>query len=207
LNEVIGVDLLSQSLLPAILDLARWEVEDLPCHNQTHIPLLARQLGIDFFSDKLASLCVGWLGDDIASIRTAAAENLKDLASVFGTEWTTEYILPSIEEIRHHESYLRRMTAAVQACGLMSTEMEASTVTTEILPLVLEMAMDDVANIRFNVAKALETIGVVCGHEVYTSEVRPVIDILMEDQDRDVRFFAEKASKILEEKFGNDMQS
>lgn len=206
LNEVIGVDLLSQSLLPAILDLAqdgKWRIR---LAIIKHIPLLAKQLGVDFFSDKLASLCVGWLGDDIATIRSAAAQNLKELASVFGTEWATEYILPSIEEIRHHESYLRRMTA-VQACGLMSTEIDVSTVTSEILPMILEMAMDDVANIRFNVAKALETIGVVCGREVYDLEVRPVIEILMEDQDRDVRFFAEKVSKILEEKFGDAMQS
>ena len=41
------------------------------------IPLLAKQLGKDFFTEKLTSLCVGWLGDDIASIRQAAATNLK----------------------------------------------------------------------------------------------------------------------------------
>lgn len=77
LNEVIGVDLLSQSLLPAILDLAqdgKWRIRLAIIE---HIPLLATQLGMDFFTEKLASLCVGWLGDDIASIRTAAAANLK----------------------------------------------------------------------------------------------------------------------------------
>ena len=41
------------------------------------IPLLANQLGKDFFTEKLTALCVGWLGDDIASIRLAAATNLK----------------------------------------------------------------------------------------------------------------------------------
>jgi len=77
LNEVIGVDLLSQSLLPAILDLAqdgKWRIRLVIIEN---IPLLARQLGKDFFTDKLAALCVAWLGDQIASIRKAAAKNLK----------------------------------------------------------------------------------------------------------------------------------
>lgn len=206
LNEVIGVDLLSQSLLPAILDLAqdgKWRIR---LAIIKHIPLLAKQLGMEFFSDKLSSLCVGWLGDDIASIRTAAGQNLMELASLFGTEWATEYILPSIDEIRHHESYLRRMTA-VQACALMATQMDAETVMTEILPLILEMAMDNVANIRFNVAKALEKIAVVCGPEVYSAEVRPVLEILVEDQDRDVRFFAEKALKLLDETLGAARQS
>jgi len=77
LNEVIGVDLLSQSLLPAILDLAqdgKWRIR-LAIIEQ--MPLLAKQLGKDFFTEKLTTLCVGWLGDDIATIRTAAATNLK----------------------------------------------------------------------------------------------------------------------------------
>jgi serine/threonine-protein phosphatase 2A regulatory subunit A len=77
LNEVIGVDLLSQSLLPAILDLAqdgKWRIRLAIIQ---HIPLLAKQLGKEFFTEKLSSLCVGWLGDDIASIRRAAAVNLK----------------------------------------------------------------------------------------------------------------------------------
>jgi serine/threonine-protein phosphatase 2A regulatory subunit A len=206
LNEVIGVDLLSQSLLPAILDLAqdgKWRIR---LAIIKHIPLLAKQLGIDFFSDKLASLCVGWLGDDIASIRTAAAQNLRDLTALFGTEWAIEYILPSIEEIRHHQSYLRRLTA-VQACALMSAQMEAATVTLELLPLVLEMSTDLVANIRFNVAKALEQIATVCGPQVYGTQVRPVLEVLLEDQDRDVRFFANKTFKVLEAKFEDAMQS
>ena len=83
LNEVIGVDLLSQSLLPAILDLAqdgKWRIRLAIIEN---IPLLAKQLGKDFFTEKLTSLCVGWLGDDIASIRKAAAVNLKVSLSVF----------------------------------------------------------------------------------------------------------------------------
>ena len=42
-----------------------------------HIPLLAKQLGKDFFSEQLVKLCVGWLGDDISTIRKAAVENLK----------------------------------------------------------------------------------------------------------------------------------
>lgn len=77
LNEVIGVDLLSQSLLPAILDLAqdgKWRIRLAIIQ---HMPLLAEQLGQDFFTEKLVSFCVGWLGDDIATIRKAAATNLK----------------------------------------------------------------------------------------------------------------------------------
>ena len=55
INEVVGVTLLSQSLLPAIVELAedaKWRVR-LAIIN--HIPLLAKQLGVEFFDEKLVS--------------------------------------------------------------------------------------------------------------------------------------------------------
>jgi serine/threonine-protein phosphatase 2A regulatory subunit A len=144
LNEVIGVDLLSQSLLPAILDLAqdgKWRIRLAIIQ---HIPLLAKQLGIDFFTERLSTICVGWLGDDIATIRVASAEVLKDLTALFGSKWACQHLLPSIEEIRHHPSYLRRLTA-VHACARMAMEMEPEVATMELLPIVLEMATDKVS--------------------------------------------------------------
>ena len=201
LNEVMGVDLLSQSLLPAILDLAqdgKWRIR---LAIIKHIPLLAKQLGRDFFTEKLVSLCVGWLGDDIASIRTAAAANLKELTALFGTDWAIENLIPSVMAIRRHDSYLRRLTA-LQACAMMATEMGSDTATLEVLPLVLEMATDVVANVRFNVAKELQVhIAPVCGYPTYESQILPVLTMLMNDDDRDVRYYAEKATAALDEKF------
>jgi len=144
LNGVIGVDLLSQSLLPAILDLAqdgKWRIRLAIIQ---HIPLLAKQLGIDFFTDRLSSVCVGWLGDDISTIRVASADVLKNLTALFGSRWACQHLLPSIEEIRHHPSYLRRLTA-VHACARMATVMEPEVATMELLPIVLEMATDKVS--------------------------------------------------------------
>ena len=80
-------------------------------------------------------------------IREAAAQNLKDLTALFGSKWACEYLIPSIEDIRHHPSYLRRLTA-VQACSRMAVEMEPEVASTEILPMVLDMATDLVSNIR-----------------------------------------------------------
>lgn len=61
-NEVIGIDRLSQALLPAIMTLAedkQWRVRQAIIE---YIPLLAQQLGVEFFDDKLGSLCMSWLG-------------------------------------------------------------------------------------------------------------------------------------------------
>ncbi|KAL7578172.1 hypothetical protein ACA910_012608 [Epithemia clementina (nom. ined.)] len=200
LNEVIGVDLLSQSLLPAILDLAqdgKWRIRIAIIK---HIPLLAKQLGRDFFTEKLSSMCVGWLGDDIATIRQAAAINLGELTALFGTQWATQFLLPSIVDIRTHESYLRRLTA-LQACAVMATKMDADAARLHVLPLVLEMASDIVPNIRFNVAKELQKMTPVCGVHAYESQVLPVLNLLMDDDDRDVRYYAEKTVSVLDEVF------
>lgn len=162
-----------------------------------HIPLLAKQLGTDFFTDNIVKLCVGWLGDDISSIRMAAAENLKELTNIFGSEWAIEYLLPPLEDIQGHRSYLRRLTAA-QAFVSMARVMEPDFVQTEILPLLLLMATDSVANVRFNVAKGLRTLAPICGHTVTDTQIRPILSMLVDDSDCDVRFFASKTLESLD---------
>lgn len=65
LLQVIGIDLLSQSLLPAIVELAEdrhWRVRLAIIE---YVPLLASQLGIGFFDDKLGALCMQWLQDKV----------------------------------------------------------------------------------------------------------------------------------------------
>lgn len=62
---MVGIDLLSQSLLPAIVELAEdrhWRVRLAIIE---YIPLLASQLGVGFFNDKLGALCMQWLKDKV----------------------------------------------------------------------------------------------------------------------------------------------
>lgn len=109
-NNVIGIDLLSQSLLPAIVQLAedkQWRVRLAIIE---YIPLLAKQLGMKFFDEQLSSLCMGWLGDTVFSIRDAATQNLKKLTEVFGVEWASRSIIPKVTAMSQQQNYLYRMT-------------------------------------------------------------------------------------------------
>lgn len=109
-SQVIGIELLSQSLLPAIVQLAedkQWRVRLAIIE---YIPLLASQLGVQFFDEKLSSLCMSWLGDTVFSIREAATQNLKKLTDVFGVEWASEAIIPKVMAMGQHPNYLYRMT-------------------------------------------------------------------------------------------------
>jgi hypothetical protein len=107
---VIGIDLLSQSLLPAIVELAgdkQWRVRQAIIE---YIPLLATQLGKQFFDEQLGNLCMSWLGDIVFSIREAATVNLKKLIEVFGVEWARGAIVPKVVAMASHPNYLYRMT-------------------------------------------------------------------------------------------------
>jgi len=146
------------------------------------------------------------LGDDIATIREAATKNIKELTGIFGTDWACEFLLPEIDDMRQNSSYLRRLTA-IQACGRMAIEMDPAIAQIEVLPLVLEMATDSVANIRFNVAKALKDIGSRCESNVYKQQIHPVLMLLRDDPDRDVRFFADKTASKLEDAFSQNRLS
>lgn len=107
---VIGIELLSQSLLPAIVQLAedkQWRVRLAIIE---YIPLLAKQLGVEFFDEKLGNLCMSWLGDTVFSIREAATQNLKKLTEVFGVEWARQTIIPKVMAMGNQTNYLYRMT-------------------------------------------------------------------------------------------------
>ena len=114
LNIVIGIEYLSESLLPAIVELAEdksWRVRQAIIE---YIPLLATQLGKHFFNEQLGNLCMSWLGDTVFSIREAATVNLKKLTEVFGVEWARSTIVPRVMGMGAHPNYLFRMTT-VQA--------------------------------------------------------------------------------------------
>jgi len=94
LNDVIGINQLSQSLLPAIVELAednKWRVR---LAILEHMPLLAEQLGRKMLDDKLNELCMKWLGDHVFAIRQAATVTVKKLVVTFGMDWAKEAVVP-----------------------------------------------------------------------------------------------------------------
>ncbi|XP_043539260.1 serine/threonine-protein phosphatase 2A 65 kDa regulatory subunit A alpha isoform-like [Chiloscyllium plagiosum] len=195
-NEVIGIRQLSQSLLPAIVELAedaKWRVRLAIIE---YMPLLAGQLGVDFFNEKLNSLCMAWLVDHVYAIREAATNNLKKLTQKFGKVWAQNTILPKVLAMSSNPNYLHRMTTLF--CVNALYEVCGKDITTKImLPTVLRMGSDAVANVRFNVAKTLQKIGSTLDYSPLHNEVKPVLNKLSKDQDIDVKYFAQEALIVL----------
>ncbi|ORX37393.1 armadillo-type protein [Kockovaella imperatae] len=196
-NNVIGIERLSQALLPAIIELAedkQWRVRQAIIE---YIPLLATQLGVQFFDDKLGALCMSWLGDTVFSIREAATINLKKLTDVFGVEWARATIIPKVLEMGDHPNYLYRMTT-IFAITTMASSLNVQIIRDTVLDAALSLSEDPIPNIRFNVAKCLETLAGVLstspdGQELIQRRIIPAVSKLQNDTDADVRYFSNKA--------------
>uniref|UniRef100_A0A669B9S6 Protein phosphatase 2, regulatory subunit A, beta a n=1 Tax=Oreochromis niloticus TaxID=8128 RepID=A0A669B9S6_ORENI len=161
-----------------------------------YMPLLAGQLGVEFFDEKLNTLCMAWLIDHVYAIREAATCNLMKLVEKFGAEWAQNTIVPKVLGMANDPNYLHRMTtlfcinALSKACGQEIT-------TKQMLPVVLKMSNDQVANVRFNVAKSLQKIGPILDSNALQTEVKPVLEKLASDTDMDVKYFAQEAISVL----------
>nr|CAA57527.1 65 kDa regulatory subunit of protein phosphatase 2A [Arabidopsis thaliana] len=193
-NQVIGIDLLSQSLLPAIVELAEdrhWRVRLAIIE---YVPLLASQLGIGFFDYKLGALCMQWLQDKVYSIReaAAAANNLKRLAEEFGPEWAMQHLVPQVLDMVNNPHYLHRMMV-LRAISLMAPVMGSEITCSKFLPVVVEASKDRVPNIKFNVAKLLQSLIPIVDQSVVDKTIRQCLVDLSEDPDVDVRYFANQA--------------
>ncbi|XP_035168385.1 serine/threonine-protein phosphatase 2A 65 kDa regulatory subunit A alpha isoform-like, partial [Oxyura jamaicensis] len=110
--------------------------------------------GVEFFDEKLNSLCMAWLVDHVYAIREAATSNLRKLVERFGQDWAQGTIVPKVLAMATDPNYLHRMTTLF--CINVLSEVCGQEITTkQMLPTVLRMAADAVANVRFNVAKSL----------------------------------------------------
>lgn len=147
---------------------------------------------------------MSWLNDSVFAIRESATQNLKKLTEVFGVDWAQQHIVPKILALSSHQNYLHRMTTlfaiTVRLFCIVYTFSQAlapvvgaDVISNTFSPLVLKMAQDPVANVRFNVAKTLEVLIPYLDAASVSGRIRPVLAKLAEDLDRDVRYFAGQA--------------
>ncbi len=96
MNSVIGVDQVSASLLPAIVELAQVPVWRIRLAVINQMPLLADQLGEGFFGERLMQHFLDWLADAAYAVREAAVYNLTRLTEKFGPVWAKNFFLSEV---------------------------------------------------------------------------------------------------------------
>ncbi|KAH0678131.1 hypothetical protein KY284_019216 [Solanum tuberosum] len=103
----------------------------------------------------------------VYSIRDAAANNLKRLAEEFGPEWAMQHIIPQVLDVINNSHYLYRMTI-LRASSLLAPVMGSEITCSKLLPVVITAAKDRVPNVKFNVAKVLQSLIPVVDQSVRT---------------------------------------
>lgn len=213
-NETIGINSLSTNLLPAITELAqdgKWRIR---LAIIKYIPKLASQLGEPFFNNELLSLCMSWLWDPVFAVREAAVNNLKELTEIFGSEWAEAQIVSRLLNIKDERigeedagepdqvdfsNFIIRITCLFAVTEL-APALNQNVITTKILPFISQLIADPVPNIRFNVAKSyLVIVEALLTHpsaeiiKLIEEKVLADLNILLNDEDVDVRYYANKS--------------
>jgi serine/threonine-protein phosphatase 2A regulatory subunit A len=80
----------------------------------------------------------------------------------------------------------------------MAPSLSVDVIQDSVLPTLLQLAVDPIPNIRFNVAKSLEVIVMTLkqtpeGQAICKEKIVPALQGLMGDSDADVRYFASRA--------------
>ncbi|CAH8492575.1 unnamed protein product [Dicrocoelium dendriticum] len=198
-NQIMGVTQLSQSLLPAIVELAgdaKWRVRLAIIE---YMPLLAGQLGLQCFDDRLTSLCLGWLVDDVFAVREAAVTNLRKLMDLFGIEWASTQVIPRLVQLAGDSNYLRRMIclASLQELG-GADSCRPELLQKHLLPTIIQLSHDPVPNVRFKVCQILGKLGPLLDVNSIQTIVKPSLDMLGADGDPDVVYFAKESTDLLQ---------
>ena len=185
--------------MPALKDLSEDKNWRIKLSVVEQYPALAKQLGEQFFTEKLVQICLNWLNDNVYSIRMAAIDNFKELTKIFGSAWCERNVLKKLLEMRLEQNYLYRLTTLFGIAEL-SEVMNMQIVKKSFIPVLQQMAKDKIPNIRMNVAKTIHKIR----KKLYSAQVTQVesqidqelIQILNDlkgDEDDDVKFFTRKA--------------
>nr|VDD36825.1 unnamed protein product [Brassica oleracea] len=189
-----------EHLLPIFLSLLKDEFPDVRLNiisKLDQVNQLAEDRHLRGFSDKLGALCMQWLQDKVYSIREAGANNLKRLAEEFGSEWAMQHLVPQVVlEMVNTPHYLHRMMA-LRVISLMAPVMGSEITCSKFLPVVVEASKDRVPNIKFNVAKLLQSLIPIVDQSVVDKTIRQCLVDLSEDPDVDVRYFANQALQTI----------
>jgi len=120
-----------------------------------------------------------------------ALKKLPSLIQVYKIEWVYNGLLPKLNEALNKDNgYLFRITA-IYCLQAVAQSVSQEIVTDKILPLLLKVGKDTVPNVKFTVIKMLKTI--TTKSDVINMQIRPFLQELVNDTDRDVQYFAQDA--------------
>jgi hypothetical protein len=127
-------------------------------------------------------------------VRKTASKNIQNLAQVFGEKYVRSEILPFLDKLQSDPSHVHRSTA-IQCYNTLTGVVSSDICCSVILPKVISMSKDAVPNVRFAVVKSLHLFWTTSGVDAtQMDEILKLCETLLTDTDKDVRYYAKKAS-------------
>lgn len=157
------------------------------------MPAVAKHMGVDFFTEHFIGEYLARMKDGVHDVRHAATSTLPHMVTAVSAGWVYDNVFPTIRGMAK-EDFLNRLVMLDAVRSLCETELP-DRFRSETVALLVASSTDTVANIRLRVAQVAASIGPKIGRDVYLSQLKPTVTQLLNDRDRDVKYFASEAVK------------
>jgi serine/threonine-protein phosphatase 2A regulatory subunit A len=167
------------------------------------IPSIMKALGIEYFNENYLGKYLETFKDSVAEVRIANASTLPQLVHASTSIWIYEKIFPILKGMSTEE-YMYRITMLVSFKYLIlgAAELLSERFYGEIINLLLTLSSDVVPNVRLATAiimgEAVQKLNPasVQTNSVIISQIKPVLQDLSTDKDKDVKYFASESIKV-----------
>lgn len=159
------------------------------------MPAVLQQMGQEFFVENYMMEFLPLLGDEVEEVRNAAANALPSLATASTPLWIQEKIFPTVRQLSTEGDFIHRISFLNSLKALMEVELPES-FQTEVITLMIASTNDTVPNVRLRAAQVLGYTSTKIGADGSRMQIRPILNELAQDKDRDVQHFANEALKL-----------
>jgi len=160
------------------------------------MPKFAKIMGETSFSSEFAQSISGaeyGAMDDYALIRTDWVFTMGEIAQLgFGAAWLSKHIVPVLEACKKEKKFQKK-AVLLEGTGTLGPLLTPDDLMTKLMPLVLELCDDKVANLRVDAMKCLKEVCAVVPADYMKSQLVPKLNDKVTDEDPDVAHFAKLA--------------
>lgn len=153
---------------------------------------LGVKYGLDIFKKHIEKLFFNYLMDNVASVRNIGIKNLYELIEEFGNDWVKNDLINKLGNYLNGDniSYLNRM-CVIHSCCVCAEYLDNKTNEELITPILIKGLKDDIPNVKFYTIKLIEKMNKYFDSNT-KSKIEENIKILINDEDPDVKYFANR---------------
>lgn len=159
------------------------------------MPAVMKHMGQEYFQSHFLESYVKSLKDSVCEVRGGMACSLGNMVQVVDSNWVQDKIFPTVKGMSS-EDYFSRITM-VSALKYLLDGGVSERFLNEIYALVMTTASDTVPNVRLATSWVLSDICRRDSTSAIIGELRPLLKELKDDKDKDVRYTATEALKLI----------